>query len=168
MVYETYNAILKQNADLSAAEAHGIATGLLCVNAQLNAAQWLAELSSNSHALDESSKTQLNALFTQTSTSLASNDFEFELFLPNEDTPLTERVTALKDWCQGFLYALGALNAAIKWSADSKEIVRDLSEMTKLDTNAEGEDDENDFIEITEYCKAAVLMLCAELAVHYH
>ena len=43
------------------------------------------------------------------------------------------------------------------------EILRDIAEFTKLDTDVEDENDENDFVEITEYLRPAVLLLRDEL-----
>lgn len=164
MAYQTYNAMLKQCiTELSAAEAHGIATGLLCVNSNTTSANWLVELSHNTSALDAKAQQQLIELFTSTQQLLAADDFEFTLFLPDEEQLLTERVNALKQWCQGFLYALGSLSTNSRWSKEAQEIVRDLTEFTKLDADAEGEDDERDFVEVTEYCRTAVLILRAEL-----
>lgn len=165
MSYQAYNAILKQStAELSAAEAQGIAAGLLCIKPQSHAKQWLMELTPKQTLLSDSDAEQLIELFNLTQSSLNADDFEFQLCLPDEDTPLSERVLALKDWCQGFLFALGASGSPISWSRDAREILRDLSEFTKLDAQAEGEEDERDFVEVTEYCRAVVLVLRAELA----
>ena len=43
------------------------------------------------------------------------------------------------------------------------EILKDISEFTKLDTQVEGEEDEAAFVELTEYLRSAVFLLKAEL-----
>ena len=52
MAYNACNAIILQtDSDLSAAEAHGMATGMLCVNARTDSGVWLAELFGNNDAV---------------------------------------------------------------------------------------------------------------------
>ena len=56
---------------------------------------------------------------------------------------------------------MGFANTATKFSIQTQEILKDVAEITKLDTDIELEDDdaENDFMELTEYLRAAVLAL---------
>ena len=49
------------------------------------------------------------------------------------------------------------------WPKDVREILKDITEFTKLDANAEGEEDERALVEITEYLRSAVLLLRDEL-----
>lgn len=165
MAYNACNAIIVQSdAELSAAEAHGMATGMLCVNEQTESAYWLNELHNSSSVIDEKNKNTLVRLFEETRRLLASDEFEFDLFLPEDDTSLIEQVEALKGWCRGFLFgvASGACSAPI-WPKYVREILKDIAEFTKLDTNVEGEEDERAFVEITEYLRSAVLLLSNEL-----
>ena len=163
MDYNTYNAAFKCFAsELSGAQAHGIATALLCTNNQSHSEQWLAEL--RLEAIDSDHAHAFTYLFISTQQELINDNFIFQLFLPDDTTPLTLRVVALKEWCQGFLYGLGVFNANHKnWSRQAKEIMLDFTELTKLEECAESEEDENDFVELVQYCKAAVLLLHAEI-----
>jgi uncharacterized protein YgfB (UPF0149 family) len=166
MTYQVINIICNQSdAALSAAEAHGIATGMLCINAQTKSDRWLAELFRNVIPVNEEEKQQLIRLFEETGELLASDQFEFELFLPEDNTLLTEQVMALKSWCQGFLYGVGSAYSDFNLTGDAGEILKDIAEFTKLDIEAEGEEDEAAFIEITEYLRSAVLLLREELNV---
>jgi uncharacterized protein len=89
------------------------------------------------------------------------------LLLPGEDARLSEQVEALQQWCQGFLFGLGTSSStsetAANWPDEIREIVKDITEFTKLDTDVEGEEAENDFMEITEYLRAAVVFVHTEL-----
>jgi uncharacterized protein YgfB (UPF0149 family) len=165
MAYNACNAIIVQSdAELSAAEAHGMATGMLCVNEQTESEFWLTELLHNSSStIDEKNKRILERLFEETRRLLASDEFEFDLFLPEDDTSLVEQVEALKSWCRGFLFGVGSGASALSWSKDAREILKDITEFTKLDVNVEGEEDERAFVEITEYLRSAVLLLHDEL-----
>ena len=164
MAYKACNAIFVQiDAELSAAEAHGMATGMLCINEQTESAAWLAELLHNANPVINENKILLTRLFEETRRLLASDEFEFDLFLPEDDTSLVEQVEALKSWCRGFLFGVGSGASALSWSKDVREILKDITEFTKLDVNVEGEEDERAFVEITEYLRSAVLLLRDEL-----
>lgn len=164
MVYQIINTILERNdADVSAAEAHGMATGILCVNGQAESAHWLKELFKDDTDLSDEDRATLMKLFEQTRTLLVSEAFEFDLFLPDDDVLLHERVQALSRWCQGFLFGIGSVYTAKGWPNDVSEILKDITEFTKLDEEAEGEEDENAYMEVTEYLRSAVLLLRDEL-----
>jgi uncharacterized protein YgfB (UPF0149 family) len=160
MAYNACDAIIVQtDPELSAAEAHGVATGMLCGNGQTDSAAWLAELFPDSDAGFDGDNVLLLRLFEETRRLLASDEFEFDLFLPGDDAPLAEQVEALKNWCRGFLLGAGSSVAVAKVSKDMRGILKDIAEFTKLDGHAEGEEDERAFMEVTEYLRSAVLLL---------
>lgn len=164
MTYSIINAIVVQgDADLSAAQAHGMATGMLCANEQTQSTEWLTELFSHATPIADESRTTLVNLFEDTQDLLASDEFEFDLLLPGDEALLSEQVEALTYWCQGFLLGVSFTDTASDQSKEVREILKDIIEFTKLDTEAEGEEDESDFIEITEYIRSAVLLLRSEL-----
>jgi uncharacterized protein YgfB (UPF0149 family) len=165
MSYEVCDALIVQSdAELSAAEAHGLAAGMLCVNKHADSAQWLAELLRNAASVKDEDRALLDRLFEETRRLLASEEFEFDLFLPDEDAMLSKQVDALKNWCRGFLFGVGTgSDDASNWSADTREILKDIAEFTRLDTEADGEEDENALMEITEYLRSAVILLRDEL-----
>ena len=164
MTYKACNAIIVQSdAELSAAEAHGMATGMLCVDEQAESASWLVELLDDSSSVPEENKNVLVRLFEETRRLLASDEFEFDLFLPEDDASLIEQVEALKNWCRGFLFGVSSGTSAANFPKDAREILKDIVEFTKLDANAEGDEDERAYMEITEYLRSAVLLLRDEL-----
>lgn len=164
MTYQTINEIVVQgDAELTAGQAHGMATGMLCANEQAQSAEWLTELFRHGTSVSDQNKEVLTHLFEETRSLLASDEFEFDLLLPDDETLLSEQVEALTHWCQGFLLGVGFTQSSSDWSRETTEILKDIVEFTKLDTEAEGEEDENDFMEITEYIRSAVLLLRSEL-----
>ena len=164
MNYQLINQIIAQSDDeFSAAEAHGMATGLICSNEQTGSDQWLSELLRNGIELNEDQKKLLDGFFEATAKSLASDQFEFELFLPEDNAPLTEQAAALRNWCRGFLYGLGLANEEQDWTGDAGEIVKDISEITKMDTDVAGEEDEAALTEIIEYLRSAVSLFYEEI-----
>ncbi|MDD5274814.1 MAG: UPF0149 family protein [Methylovulum sp.] len=167
MAYPIVNKLITEcNSDMSAAEAHGMATGMLCVNAETLSSYWLAELLNDAKPVSDDDQQVLVRLFEETKQLLACDEFTFALFLPDDDTLLSARVSALKTWCQGFLYGVGAAHLTGDYSSDVREVLKDISEFTRLDTMAEGEEDENAFVEITEYLKSVVLLLRDDLTSH--
>lgn len=163
MAYQVINTIIvHSDPELSAAQAHGMATGMLCANEQTQSGDWLNELFRHATPVTDEDRMTLTHLFEDTHNALVSDEFEFDLFLPDDEALLSEQVEALIHWCQGFLLGVGVTHAAAGLPRDVTEILKDIAEFTKLDTAAEGEEDENDFVEITEYIRSAVLLLRSE------
>ncbi len=159
-MYQAVNAILeKYDADVRAAEAHGVAVGMLCVELKACAANWLHQLFADEQALPDDDKSLLLNLFERTRDLLEpeTEEFTFDLFLPDDDEPLNEQVEALRSWCEGFLFGIGYAQSNVDWPGDSAEIMRDMIELTKIDTDVAGEEDEAAFVEIHEYVRTAVL-----------
>ncbi len=164
MVYQVINKILEQgDIGCSAAEAHGMATGMLCVNEKARGEAWMAELLNDAEPLSDEYKDLLARLFDETARLMSNNEFEFDLLLPADEVALSFRIEALKNWCHGFLFGVGAVYSNQECSRDASEILKDIAEFTKLETDAEGEEDENAFMEVTEYLRSAVLLLRDEL-----
>lgn len=166
MAYQVINSIIiKSDARLSAAEAHGMATGMLCVNDQADSDQWLTELLRNALPIADEQQQIFGRLFEETRRLLTSDEFEFDLFLPDDDAPINEQIEALKNWCIGFLAGVGFANSSSNWPGDVNEILKDIIEFTKLETEEiSSEDDENALMEVTEFLRSAVLLLRDELS----
>jgi len=166
MSYQHIDSFFRHNDGvISAAEAHGLATGMLCVNGQTPSGAWIKQLFEGEAPIGGDQERLLVSLFEETQASLESDDYDFEPFLPDEDdVPLSEQIAALSDWCQGFLFGFGALYQDGAQSEQAKEILRDIAEFTKLDPDAAGEEDEVAFMEVSEYLRTAVLLLRAEFA----
>ena len=164
MKYPDIDAILaKFETEYTAAESHGMATGMLCGNIRTETGFWLREIAQESGEVGNDELSLLENFFEETRGLLSESDYSFELFLPDDDISLSDRVEAFGYWCQGFLYGIGAVGKTENWPEEGREIMRDIAEFTKLDPHAEGEEAENDLMEITEYLRAAVLFLHTEL-----
>ncbi len=164
MAYQTINTIFKKNnTDLSASEAHGLATGILCIESQAEAANWLAELLPEEVILIDEDKIILMSLFEQTRKLLNKDDdsFRFDLFLPGDDAPFSEQLIAIRDWCDGFLFGIGYTRSSSEWPGETGEIIKDIVEFTKLETQNEevSEGDDVALMEIQEYLRVAAMMI---------
>ena len=163
MIYQTIERVLRdKGADVTAAEAHGMATGMLCVDARADQANWLTGLFGDDFDRSGSEdEAMLTGLFEQTRALLLDDEYSFDLLLPDDET-LSEQVDAIRDWCQGFLYGLGYSRSTSNWSGDAGEILKDIVEITKIEISAEDEDSEEDreaFAEIQEYLRVAVQLI---------
>ena len=167
MSYSDLNSIvLQKDAADSAAEVHGIAVAMLCLDKNTLASDWIREAFTDEPILLEEDKVELNNLFGQTKDLMASDEFVFDLFLPDEDEALTLRCTALTQWCQGFLFGMGRVQTSSQWPSEVEEILQDMIEFTKLDAEIDenhAEEAENDLVEIQEYLRAAVMLIRSEL-----
>jgi uncharacterized protein len=151
---------------ISPAEAHGTLTGLLCAGTVNDCDAWLATLLGNADHLGDLSpedQSLLDALFDATRRVLDEEMYSLDLFLPDEEAPLSARAQALGEWCRGFLYGLGASGSQQTWPQECREIVRDVVEIARLDQDAEGEADEAALMELTEYVRVGAQMLHSEL-----
>lgn len=155
--------IVKSGSGQSAAEAHGMATGMLCCNRNTAVDFWLNEVLDEGTFADENQKSILVKLFEESRSWMSEEEFGFELLLPDDESPLEEQIGGMRDWCQGFVYGIGAVGQKEALSEDVRDTIKDIVEFTKLDTDAEGEEAENDFMELTEFLRAAVMFLRTEL-----
>jgi yecA family protein len=169
MAYQAITTIFQSNeCDLTASEAHGLAAGMLCIENEIEVANWLSELFPEDVFLVEEEKAILEGLFEQTRKLLNEDDesFRFDLFLPNEDGLLKEQLEAIRYWCDGFLFGVGYTRSSSDWPGETGEIMQDIVEFTKLDTELSDEMDEDEIdehesalIEIQEYIRVAVIMI---------
>jgi len=169
MAYQTINKIFQRNeTDLTSAEAHGLAAGMLCIESKMEASGWVSQLLEDDMNLLDEDKSTLVALFEQTRTLLSGDDdgFRFDLFLPSDDEPLTEQLKAIRVWCEGFLFGIGYSRSDSTWPGDTGEVIKDIVEFTKLDstvdediTQDEIDEFEGSLIEIQEYLRVAVMMI---------
>ncbi len=164
MIYQLIDTILERHdADVDAAEAHGIAIGMLCVDERVQWTDWFSELFKATPDLSALELDALEDMFEKTRTLLNADSFEFQLFLPDDESMLMQQVEALRSWCEGFLLGIGYRYTSSVWPGDSGEILKDIVEFTKLDSKAIDEEDEQAFTEINEYLRAAILLLRDDL-----
>jgi len=167
------------DAALGATESHGALCGMLCAQGATEASQWmlyvLGEHEETSKALQQTGKKllQIHQLSVE---QMNDTEADFELMLPDDDEPLEMRVEALGTWCQGFVYgmAVGGIKEDTELPEDSKELIKDILEISRAgyvaDNEAElsadegvSEEDEVAFMEVSEYVRMGVLLIYEEL-----
>jgi uncharacterized protein len=166
--YTRLQQLLRQEHSLAdAAEAHGTLAGCLCGAAGYRLEDWLKEILPEGRATGAAAA-MLQELYEATASALIQPDMEFDLLLPQDSAPLAERTQALAQWCQGFLYGLGAgrIPDASLLPGEVGEVVRDFIEITRagLEGEAEDESSENAYVELVEFVRVGVQLLFEELA----
>ncbi len=168
--YEQLEAVLaRAGGTVSAAEGHGILCGLCCVRPVVNSGDWEPlilgdSLPGNAGVAD--ARRFLEQLWRQGIQQLESSECAFQLLLPWDSRALSQRTELLGSWCAGFLYALGLAGdeAYGTLSSDAREFVRDLSEISRIDTGVEGDEaEERAYTEVLEYVRVGVLMVYEDL-----
>ncbi len=166
MDFEIVETILeKHDADQGAAESHGIAVGMLCIDIRTDAENWLQEIFDPSTQLINEDRDIMLSLFQQTTDLLNPDEelFEFDLFLPDQYSTLTNQAEAIRNWCQGFLFGIGYKTSSGSWPGECDEIMRDVVEITRMETEISSDEDENLLMEIHEYLRSAVLLIKSQL-----
>ena len=166
--YSHIQQLLAQERSLAdAAEAHGTLAGCLCGAAGYRFEDWLKEILPEGRA-QEGASAALRELYQATAAALGEPDMEFDLLLPDDAQPIDVRTAALAEWCQGYLYGLGAgrIPDASELPGEVGEIVRDLIEITRAGVDgSEGEEsNENAYAELVEFARVGVQLLFEELA----
>lgn len=152
-----------------ASEAHGTLAGALCAAGVYRLEDWLGEILPDGRT-DPMTRESCRAYFEATARALRSADMAFQVLLPDDEQSLDERATALGQWCQGFLYGLGtsAIEDVTRLPGDVGEIVRDLSELTRIgvDGRESLESNEHAYAELVEFVRVGVQLLFEELAAY--
>ena len=170
--YDALDTHLKDiGLQVSAAEAHGLITGLVCGNFEKSLALMNSELLEESASDDprfRDCKAELTQLHAQVADDLKDTQLGFELYLTPESAGTSKRAMALVQWCQGFMYGFGvsAKESERKLSSDAQEALEDIGEFTRLDTLAVSEDDEDEMealTELEEYMRIAVMTIYQDM-----
>ncbi len=150
-----------------ASEAHGTLAGALCASALYKLDDWLIEILPDG-APSGAAPAELREVYSSTARALASPQSEFELLLPDDEVAINDRTLALGQWCQGFLYGLGAgaIPDPAGVSPEASEIVRDLSAIAQVgvDVSEDEETNEAAFAEVVQFVRIGVQVLFVELA----
>lgn len=150
----------------STAELQGALCGLLCMDSQANRVSWYKNLFDDIEPSDEEIL-DLTVLFDQTVQALNSLEFDLQLELPDDHAPLSSRISAMSDWCQGLVYGLGAsgMTDETELSADCKEYISDAINISQISSDdlEDADAEEANFEELVEYLRMGLFLLYGEL-----
>ena len=148
--------------DGSAAQAHGIACGLVCRD--VSAAD-MDPVIAHLNFSDEASITALESLIEMAGRDLNQAEFAFDLWLPEEDA-LNIQLEALADWSQGFIIGLlhDGSEFRTRLTAELNESIQDVIEISALDAEVDGStEDEVALFELKEYLRMVTQLVYEEL-----
>ncbi|RAX01486.1 MULTISPECIES: YecA/YgfB family protein [unclassified Photorhabdus] len=161
--YQSFDEILhQQSVALTAAEMHGLISGLLCGGNRDSSWQVLVhDLANDGLAFSHPLAQQLRELREITFESLDDSNFAFGLLLPDEEDNVYERADALAGWVNHFLLGLGVAQPKFADKKEINEIIGDLHNIGLLGYE-EGDDQEElaqALEEVLEYVRVAA-QLC--------
>lgn len=165
---ELQTMLEERDATMGASEMHGLASGMLSVQFDADFYRWITavfDTEEQLNGLTDDDKQALTSVFEGTLELLKDEGFIFDLLLPSDDARISEQAQALSEWCQGFLYGVAYMGVGDDkdWSQESRGILRDMMEISRLDFESSEEADEQSFIDLHEYVRAAVNVLMGEL-----
>lgn len=166
------NQLLEQGAEQSPSHIHGGMCGVLCGGASPAGHAADAEycLAAAAQALQMDIHGELAVLSLRlaavTIGALQDEEFDFHIFLPDDEVEMALRIGALSDWCSGFLSGYAMTVVTPEGSAlaeETSEILKDISAIASADPEPEADDDDDEeaaeghFFELTEYLRFATL-----------
>ena len=150
-------------------DCHGMLCAMLVVNNSLHCARWLDEICTQNNAADAQINDDhdiLCELYEHTKQELNDTLLNFTLLIPEENNSLNARVSALKKWCDGFLFglALAGVKDLTHVPEDSMEILQDITTISQANEDEE-EDEMNEvaYMDIVEYVRMGVLLINEEM-----
>jgi uncharacterized protein YgfB (UPF0149 family) len=155
----------------SPAESQGFALGLFVAGVPDPRLLWQQELYSDfdpADVLAGECRAVLDQVFANVFAAEDPTAMQLTLLLPQDIVVDSARVGAVRDWCQGFLFGFGLAgrNVAERLSDQSRELLHDIAEMTRLDTDDVENSTENQsaLIEIEEFLRVGVMLMRDDLS----
>jgi uncharacterized protein YgfB (UPF0149 family) len=164
---EIQRVLIEERSMTEPAEAHGTLAGSLCTAVSYRFEDWLLEILPDGRAQADAAADALREVYARTAQALVGDDPAFALLLPEEEQPIDARTAALAQWCQGFLYGLGSrvIQDASRLPGDAGEVVRDLSEITRVGVDGDDGEESNEsaYTELVEFVRVGVQLVVAQL-----
>ena len=163
--YTQFDSILAlANIEMSVSEVHGTLVGAIANHLKSGVTPDLLNLvvpngvSADYQSLQES----LYELYRETSELLLSGEDDFDLLLPDDDSPLSLRIESLAAWCRGYLLGLlyNDTFGIDQLTENGPEIARDIMQISEADASTEQEpQDDWALAELHEYVKVGVQLI---------
>jgi hypothetical protein len=163
-------ALSAAGAGVGAAECHGFLCGQSCGPHIPAEEMWQEFL--GLRTLDdvqvEACHERVRQLVQETRRQLGSEEFDFQLLLPDDDVELPERVQALAGWCRGFLSGLGLVEdlPARVLDGEIREWLQDVELIGRAGVNEPDAEDEIALLQVMEHVRTGVMLIGEELRVY--
>ncbi|WP_431225162.1 YecA family protein [Serratia sp. L9] len=164
-------ALNQQSVALTAAEMHGLISGLLCGGNRDASWQTLVfDLTNEGIAFPQALSLPLQQLHEITRETLEDDEFMFQLMMPEGETvSVFDRADALAGWVNHFLLGLGMMQPKLaKVKDEVGEAIDDLRNIAQLgyDEDEDQEELEQSLEEVVEYVRVAALLCHTEFTRH--
>lgn len=149
--------------DISPASLHGALTGYLCSGAAPDP-EIFTDLFET--PLPDVVLRLLDRLGTEVQELLQQTDYSFQPLLPEDDSVLFERLSALGQWCDWFNigFSAGYAQPQTPLSVEVMEILNDFGQLAEVEVpDADSEDDERYLMELVEYVRMAAIAVFQQM-----
>jgi uncharacterized protein YgfB (UPF0149 family) len=160
--------LLENGCILSVAEAQGVlcaVQSLLDDNSALPL--WIEQLFEEDAIISTVLEAELAEAYSENRRQMNDADYGLALWLPDMDQSLSDRVLAIGQWCQSYLFGLGVagFNRGADLSEEGQEFLRDAAEIARigLTTEDQGDDADTDLFELAEFVRMGVRLIYDEL-----
>lgn len=157
------NAMLTIGALNSPSGLHGWLAGYLASGARMSNAQWQKEAEDYlevEETLPKPVQSLMTIFYGWVLQDLEAETLRFEMFLPDDDdAELEQQITAMADWCKGFLDGFGA-SGVVKGEMpdDVKEVLQHFDAISRAELGDIKEAEAEDLlIELSEHGRVAAL-----------
>ncbi|MGK0296443.1 MAG: hypothetical protein ACI9XC_000031 [Gammaproteobacteria bacterium] len=163
--YGELNKLLNMlGSDACASDCHGFLCGHICVNESPVSKIWEEYLGikSTDEKLTSEFLEDVEALVGEIIRLLESPEYDFSLLLPDDNTSISERVSALSEWCHGFLngFAQGQDVEQTLEDEDSRELIENFTRICQLEVSEHpDESDEKALFELVEYVRMGAIFI---------
>ncbi|HBO21574.1 MULTISPECIES: YecA/YgfB family protein [unclassified Providencia] len=161
--YDALDKLLQQHSiALTAAEIHGLITGLICGGSRDQGWQALVhDLANDGLAFPQAVAQPLRELFDTTFEALDDTEFNFAMLSPDENASIFDHADALAGWVNHFLLGIGVTQPKLADKKEITEVITDLRNIGMLgyDEDEDQEELEQALEEVIEYVRVAV-QLC--------
>ncbi|MBJ40250.1 MAG: hypothetical protein CMD83_17620 [Gammaproteobacteria bacterium] len=162
--YETLTtAVVSAGGYVSAAEIQGLTCGHLCAGTRFSREDYVEAVM---EWLGREPGDEIVGLYAEMLQQLEDVEMGFELLLPDDDAPLSQRVTELASFCKGFLagFGLSGRHGDDELSDDLTEVLSDIAEIAQATAGEDdSEENEADLSVIAEHVRVGVLIAFSEL-----
>ena len=160
------HALNNADAMTDPSEAHGTLCGIIAISGKGAPNNWLSYVLGEYDETNLNIKEAINTLLDLHDVALkeiTEQEYDLELLIHDDDTPLDIRVDDLSQWCQGFLYglSLSGLKDLTSLPEEASEILQDMMDISKAGFNANDDAEENEqaFAEIVEYVRIGAYVI---------
>lgn len=161
---------VKMGSSLSPTYLHGSIAGVLSAGKRMTQEDWVdwaLDQIAPSEEVQEAHVTIIQGVYFKALSELEDEGLSFALVLPDEDTPMVDRLFALSEWAGSFLGAFGATGVVQETSdmpATLQEILEDFAEIAQVDAESAEElsSADEDFLAVAEHVRVGALTVFLE------